>query len=143
MPRRCFVRRLRVVLDLIDEEEPALRDEVVQTLDARLQQLEHRKEPGVPIREVGLVPESCLPERRLETPRELVGRQAHDVLLVEPVELLLIEDGVAAADAVERERLDQLLPAEQLAVAGTGRPAEQREEIHHRFGKNALASRTP
>ena len=92
---------------------------------------------------VGVVPETCRPERRLETPRELVRREPRDVLLIEPVELLLVEDGVTAADAVERERLDQLVLAEQLAIARTGRPAEQREEVHHRFGKERPASRTP
>ena len=61
-------------------------------------------------------------------------RHPRDVLLVEPVQLLRIEDGVAAADAFEREQLDQLLAREHFAVA-TRRPSEQRQEIHHGLGK--------
>ena len=56
IPRRCFARRFRVVVDLINEEEPALGDEVVETLGPRLEQLEHGKEPGVPLPKVGVVP---------------------------------------------------------------------------------------
>ena len=71
---------------------------------------------------------------RLETPGELVGRQPGNVLLVEPVELFGVEDGVAAADAFERERCDQLVAREQFLVAAR-RPSEQRQEVDHRLGQ--------
>ena len=53
-------------------------------------------------------PASSRAARRGE--RDLRG-QPQDVLLVEPVEFLGIEDGVAAADPLERERRNQLVAA--------------------------------
>ena len=51
---------------------------------------------------------------------QVVARQPGDVLLVEPLELLGIEDGVPAADALEREARDQLVAREHLLVAAPG-----------------------
>jgi hypothetical protein len=75
---------------------------------------------------------------RTDTPDQVVSGQPRDVLRVEPVELLGIEDSVAAADALERETRNQLVAREDLLVAA-GRPAEQRQEVHHRLGEIALA----
>src|SRR6185369_8769296 len=77
-------------------------------------------------------------EQRLQPLRELVRREPHDVLLVEPLELLGIENRIAAADTVERKQLDQLVLTEQLAVARSGRPPEQPEKVHHRFREKSL-----
>ena len=54
----------------------------------------------------GLVKECIAPQAgrldgRTEPSQYLDSRKPHDVLLIEPVELLGIEDGVAAADAVK------------------------------------------
>ncbi len=92
----------------------------------------------MPITEKGFLPQTGCLKERLHAPGELVGRQAHDVLLVEPLQLFRTKDGVAAADAVERKSIDQLVFAKQLAVAGAGRPSEQPEKVDHRFGKKAL-----
>src|SRR5437588_13023341 len=54
------------------------------------------------------------------------------MLVVEPIELLRIEDRIAAADAVEGERVDHLGARHYLAIAAR-RPSEQTEKIHHRF----------
>jgi hypothetical protein len=57
--------------------------------------------------------------------------------VVEPIELLGVEHGVAAADAFEVEALDQFFPRKQFVVAA-GAPAEQRQEVEHRLGQVAL-----
>ena len=75
---------------------------------------------------------------RLHAGGKIRRRQPHDVLLVEPVELVLAEDGVAAADAFERERGDELVAREDLLI-GSRRPAEEREEVDHGLGKIAEA----
>src|SRR5438876_1774266 len=98
---QMLVDGFRVVLDRVSKKEASLRGEISETFDARLQQLEHGKEPRVTISKVRLIPESGGLKPRLHSPRELVGRQPHHVLLVEPVELVRIEDGVAAADTLE------------------------------------------
>src|SRR5712692_5239079 len=103
----------RVVLDLADKEKPRLRSEVADPLHARLQQLEHRKKPRMPISEVRVIPQTRGLKRWFDTLRKIVGREQGDVLLVEPIELSRIEHGAAAADAVEREPLDQLFRSEQ------------------------------
>ena len=59
------------------------------------------------------------------------------MLRAEPVELLGIEHGIAAADAVEREACDEVAAREDLLVAA-GRPAEQGEEVHEGFRQDAL-----
>ena len=82
-------------------------------------------------------PETGRFELRTHPRQQLVGREPRQVLRVEPVELLGIEDGVAAADALEREARDELVAREASLVAA-GRPAEQRQEIHHRFRQIAL-----
>ena len=65
---------------------------------------------------------------------QLVRAQPRQILGVEPVELLRIEHRVAAADAVERERLDQLVARHHFAIVA-GRPSQQAEKIHHGVGK--------
>ena len=60
------------------------------------------------------------------------------MLLVEPFQLVRVEDGVSAADAFERERIHELVGREHLLIR-PGRPPEKREEIHHRLGQNSLS----
>ena len=82
----------------------------------------------------GIAPEAGVPEERRDAVRELAGRQPHHLLLVEPIELVGIEDRVSAADALERETVHELRLREELLVR-PGRPSKQREEIDHRLGK--------
>src|SRR5438445_3286209 len=110
-----------VVRDRVREEEATLRDEVAEPPRPRLEQLEHRKKPRVPISKIRVVPEIFGSEPRLQTSAELVRREPRHVLLVEPIELLGIEHGVAAADALDRKRVDELLAREELAIVA-GRP---------------------
>jgi hypothetical protein len=41
---------------------------------------------------------------------------ARQILRVHPVELVCIENGIPAADLLEREAVDQLLPRHQLPI---------------------------
>src|SRR5205085_7303195 len=77
-------------------------------------------------------------EERLQTAAEFVWRQARDVLLVHPIELLGVEHSVTAGDAVEIEGFGELIEREQLAVAAARRPAEKREEVDHRLRQVTL-----
>ena len=60
-------------------------------------------------------------------------REPHDVLVVEPVELGLVEHHGARRELLELEVGDQAVHAEHLVLAV--RPAEQREVVHHRLGQ--------
>src|SRR4051812_46473260 len=91
-----------VVLDGVDEKEPRLHRELIEALRARTEQLEDGEEPGVAITKKIVAPDASGFEERLGALRELVGSKAHEVLLVEPVQLLRIEHRVAAADPLER-----------------------------------------
>ena len=98
----------------------------------------HAQEPLALVAVEGRPPQTGVGEERLHACGEIAGGQPADVLLIEPVELVLTEDGVAAADALERERGDELVAREELLIVA-GRPAEEREEVDHRFGKIAEA----
>ena len=74
------------------EEETALHDEVAHPFHARPEQIDDREEPGVAIADELVPPQPLGLEERFEAARELIRRETHDVLLVEPVELLGIED---------------------------------------------------
>src|SRR5581483_4612571 len=112
-----------VVGDRVGEEESPEACEVAETFGAWLQQLEDRKEPRPPRGDEIVLPQAGRLERRPQTRRELARREPHDVLLIEPIQLFWIEDSVAAADARERERRDELVAREQLLVAAPRRPA--------------------
>ena len=104
-----FCTAAGVVIDLLHEEQPAVVDELTEFPGARLQQFDD----ALAARRARCRPKLSRhrPASRSSGVRrddQLAGRQPHDVLLVEPVELLGIEDGVAAADALEREALDEL-----------------------------------
>src|SRR5581483_2340702 len=116
------------------EKETAELREVAKPLRARLQQLQNGEQPRMAARHVLVVPEPVGLEPRLDASRELVRRHPPQMVLVEPLELLGIENGVAAADAVEREHRRELVAREDLAIAAPRRPPEEREKIHHRFG---------
>ena len=77
-----------------------------------------------------------LRQHRLHARGEIDERQTHDVLLVEPVEFVLAEDGIPTADAFEREGRDELVAREELLIGPWG-PPEQREKIHHCLRKVA------
>jgi hypothetical protein len=59
-------------------------------------------------------------------------------LAVEPGQLLDVEHRPAQGDPVQRERLDELVEAEQLAFVGHG-PAHQRQVVEHRLRQVAGA----
>jgi hypothetical protein len=90
---------------------------MVERFHARLQQLEDLRDPGGLAADECIAPQARLPQARLYARQELRGRQACDVLLIEPVQLLGIEDGVSAADALEGEELRELVAREHFAVA--------------------------
>ena len=124
--REVFRHRRRVVVRRRVEEGFELLDELGQPPRARSQQRQHARPPVCFVRcRIGA-------EKRLQSVHELGVGQPQQVLMVEPVELLGVEHGVAAADAVEREGRDELVTGEQLPVALARRPAEQRQEVHHR-----------
>src|SRR5262245_4778545 len=139
---QVLVDRGFVVLDGVAgrEEELAQRGEVVEPTDAWPQQLEDREEPRAAVADELVAPQALRLERRLDAGRELVRREPRDVLLIEPVELLLVEDRVPSADAFQREQRDELVAREDLAIRGgrAGRPAEERQEIRHRFRQESL-----
>src|SRR5205823_13402971 len=99
------------------EEWTQVFDELVELLDARLEQREHGGNPFRLRCLQRLAPQSGLAQPRFNPLEQRCRRQPSDVLLVEPVELLRIEHGVAAADPVEREERDQLVSREELAIA--------------------------
>ena len=74
---------------------------------------------------------------RQRLPRELLHREAADVLGVHPLELLRVERGGRVVHAPEIELGDQLVAIEDLAAV-FGRPAEQREVVDDRVGEEAL-----
>src|SRR6266540_497657 len=76
-------------------------------------------------------------EKRLQPRNQLFVRERQQMLLIEPVELFRVEDGVSAADAFEREPIDQLACRKQLLIAAR-RPAKQREEVDHGLADVAL-----
>ena len=86
-----------------------------------------------------LVPECCRFQPRTDADCERFGRQLENVLLIEPVEFFRIEDRAAAADAGEIEYFGQFPAGEQFTIAGSWRPAQQRQKIHHGLGQIALS----
>ena len=112
--RRPRPRRTRS--SSVKKNRPSV-DEIVEPLRARLQQLEHGEKPRVPIAEIARRSTArAASNDGFSRARELVRREPHQVLLVEPVELLGVEDRVAAADALERERRDELVAREHLPI---------------------------
>ncbi len=65
---------------------------------------------------------------------ELVGRQAHDVLLVHPLALRDVELGGSAIHILEREEVDELLLAENFVIA-LAAPTEQGYEVNDGIGQ--------
>jgi hypothetical protein len=109
-----------VVFHGVAEEEFTQLEELIQSLRAGPQELEHGEKPGVAFAQIRLVPHACSVEKRPQPSRQLVGRETEQVLLIEPVELVGIEDRIASADAAEVERGDQLVACEQFLIAGAG-----------------------
>ena len=68
---------------------------------------------------------------------ELVGRQAHDVLLVHPLALGDVELGSGSVHILEREEVDELLLAENFVIA-LAAPAEQCDEVDNGIGQEAF-----
>ena len=50
---------------------------------------------------------------------DVIRAQANHVLLIEPVQFVGVEHGVATADSLERELLDQFRSAEYFLIAAT------------------------
>ena len=75
--------------DGLVEKRTAIVDELAELLRARLQQLEHSQEPVALVAGIGRAPEARICEERLHARGEIAGGQAGDVLLIEPVELVL------------------------------------------------------
>ena len=135
---KVLLHRGLVESDGLIEERTAIVDELAELLRPRLKERHHAQEPLALVAVEGRPPQTGVGEERLHACGEIAGGQPADVLLIEPVELFLTEDGVAAADALERERGDELVAREELLVSSR-RPAEEREEVDHRFGKIAEA----
>ena len=70
--------------------------------------------------------------------QEFIDGQLLQILLVEPFELGAIENGVGAADAGERESLDQFGGARNSELSP--RPAEQRQEIAKGLGQKTFVA---
>src|SRR5438477_590355 len=70
-----------------------------------------------------------VPAQPGEHPRDqLGGRNARQILPVQPLELGLVEDRALLLHALDGELADDLVPAHQLALVARI-PAEQREEV--------------
>src|SRR5215813_12164473 len=89
--------RTGVILEAIREKKAPVFQKVVEPACARLDQLQHGKKPGVTLGQQRSVPETGGLKQWLEAERQLVGSEATDVLLVEPVELFSVEDGITTA----------------------------------------------
>src|SRR5687767_11486284 len=103
--------RVGVVAGRLFEERSQLIRKLRELLTARPQQ---RKNGGRP----AVSPQAPSPRPQAPEPRhEFFVREANQVLMIEPIELVGIEHGVAAADRLEIESLNQFLAREQLVVA--------------------------
>src|SRR5215212_5821244 len=72
----------------------------------------------------------------LEPSDEIVASKLAQVPPVHPPQLLLVEDGRVAGDAVEAEALDHLVGAQERRFVVVA-PAEQRDVVAHRLGQVA------
>ena len=115
-----------VVGDLAHEEEGGVLEEALEGVDPLLHEGEHLEE--VVLGE----------ELRPQPLEELLRREAPQVLPVQPLQLLDVEDRSPERDALERERLDELLERELLALVGHG-PAHEGEVVEHRLREVARA----
>src|SRR5437773_1699065 len=88
---QVLVHRGLIEINAIGKQEPSLIDEIPQALDTWLEELDHGIEPRPPLAQVRVVPQAGGLEERPDTRRELRRRQLHDVLLIEPVQLLGVE----------------------------------------------------
>src|SRR4026208_1396917 len=87
-----FRDRRRVVLNIALKKRTHFLCELIEFLHAWTDQYEQAHKPvTATVQEIGC-PESTLMQDRLEPSREFVERQAQDVLLIEPIELLGIGD---------------------------------------------------
>src|SRR3954451_9708352 len=106
------------------EDEARERPEVRERLHLLLGDRDRRTQVAVPA------------EVALEALRELVGAQPADVAAVHPAQLLLVEAGRVARDALDPEALHELIGREDRLVVGVA-PAEQRQGGAHRLGEVA------
>ena len=129
----------RVDLDAIDPQEP---DELADRAELRQALLDDRDErpkllgAGQPVDPAG---PQLLVEERQEPLDEVVGLEAADPLAVHPFEPLAVEDRAALLDVLEVEPPGQVVEREDLLFRA-GRPAQQRQEVDHRLGDEALAA---
>src|SRR5262245_28870556 len=136
---QMLLHRALLVLHFLSKEEAAGNGKVPQPPGARSQQVEDRVQPRALLSVVRIVPKACVMKPRPHASSELFERQPEHVLLVEPIELLGIEDRPAAANAREPKDLGELDARKNLAVAATRRPAEQREKVDHGLRQVSLS----
>ena len=128
---------------------PASRSTVAQTngrtgatksaklVRARLEQI-NRLRPGAARSASASLARPAASRSGPEPGQNLVPAQPHDVLLVEPVELLRIEHGVAAADALEREPRDEFVAREHFLIAAPGDHPSSARKLTIASGQVAL-----
>ena len=96
----------------VDQKRTELVDELIEVLDPRLQQIDDPRDPSPSSVSSAARHRSASRSRPLIRLEQVERGKTGDVLLVEPVQFFGVEDGVAAADAIEREQRDQLVPRE-------------------------------
>ena len=80
------------------------------------------------------MPEGLCAEFRLQAIKKVAHGEPGKVLLIEPVQFFWIEDRVSAADALQREDLDQFALRKNFMI-GSGRPAQEGQEVDHGLGQ--------
>src|SRR3954465_13784736 len=98
-----FADRRRVVLNGVLQERTGFVRELSHTFHSGTNDGKHLEEPASPGPRQAVGPQPCRAQDGLDPYGEIVEGEAHDVLLVEPIELLRIENGVAPADAGKAE----------------------------------------
>ena len=111
-----LVDGVRIIRLRIRQKGPSAVDVVRQPLRARLQQRENPAHPWELVTGQRLPPQAGRLESGRESRQQFFVRKREQVLMVEPVQLLGVEDGVAAADALEREAIDELADRQQLFI---------------------------
>ena len=115
------------------EEEAREAGELVEPRDLLLD--DRRCSADEVVRPVGALLAEVLDQAR----RVRVGGERAQVHAVHPVELRVVERRRARPDALEREPLDQLVGRHDRRLAVRG-PAQEREEVHERFGDVSRSS---
>src|SRR3989449_621517 len=129
--REVHLRRLRRVATGALEVEATDVEQLAKRLSSLLERLQRSRD----VRVVSGRLESDGREERTDRLGEARRAHPHDVLVREPFELRVVEDGAGGGDIFDVEELDQLLPREDLLVP-VG-PAEPGQVVDHGVGRNA------